>query len=112
MPHITNSGLVILYEKQGGKCCYCGCSLLDVAKDGGVRIDHIVPKAAGGSSARKNLCITCSWCNTVKGKRDKEDFLEYIQPYLDGLVSKKELRDYNHYKRLWARFAHIDEESG
>ena len=102
---ITKSGLIILHEKQKGKCAYCGCSLLSEAIDGRPpEVDHIVPKGKGGDNRIENLCLSCKWCNGVKRNRTKGEFLSYIQPYLDGKVAKKDLREYNQFKKLQRKF--------
>ncbi len=33
-------------------------------------IDHIVPRAKGGTGDRKNLRVLCTPCNTEKGTKD------------------------------------------
>lgn len=58
-----------LLEKFGRKCCYCD------AKDTPLNIEHIVPKAKGGTNRVSNLAIACIPCNTKKGSRCIEDFL-------------------------------------
>ena len=58
-----------LLEKWGRTCCYCG------AKDTPLNIEHIVPKASGGSNRVSNLALACIPCNTRKGARNIEQFL-------------------------------------
>lgn len=58
-----------LLEKWGRVCCYCG------AKDTPLNVEHIHPKAKGGSNRVSNLAIACIPCNTRKGARSIEDFL-------------------------------------
>lgn len=58
-----------LLAKWGRECCYCG------AKDTPLNVEHIVPKAKGGTNRVSNLAIACIPCNTKKGSRSIEEFL-------------------------------------
>lgn len=102
---ITKNQFILLYEKQHGKCAYCCCSLLDEAKSGrGITTDHIIAKNNNGGDKDDNLCLTCRWCNVVKRDKSKEKFLEFLQPYFDGKVGKKELAEYHRYLKLKDKF--------
>lgn len=59
-----------LLEKFDRKCVYCG-------KSGVVlNVEHIIPKARGGSNRVSNLAIACVQCNQKKGAMPIEDFLK------------------------------------
>lgn len=58
-----------LLEKWGRACCYCG------AKDTPLNIEHVMPKAKGGTNRVSNLAIACIDCNTKKGAMPVEVFL-------------------------------------
>jgi hypothetical protein len=58
-----------LLEKNGRCCAYCG------AKDVPLQVEHIRPKALGGSDRISNLTLTCQPCNQKKGSQRVEDFL-------------------------------------
>jgi 5-methylcytosine-specific restriction endonuclease McrA len=58
-----------LLEKWDRKCSYC-----DV-KDVPLQVEHIVPKAKGGTNRISNLCLACDSCNKKKGTQDIEKFL-------------------------------------
>ncbi len=60
-----------LLEKWGRECCYCS------AKGTPLNIEHIVPRAKGGTNRVSNLAIACIPCNTKKGVRSIEDFLAH-----------------------------------
>ena len=51
-----------LLEKHARKCAYCG------KKDVPLEVEHIIPKARGGSNRISNLTLACQPCNTKKGK--------------------------------------------
>ena len=51
-----------LLEKHSRKCAYCA------KKDIPLEIEHIIPKARGGSNRISNLTLACQPCNTKKGK--------------------------------------------
>lgn len=56
-------------EKWGRCCAYCG------AVDVPLQIEHIVPRARGGSNRFSNLTLACEPCNQGKGARPIEEFL-------------------------------------
>jgi 5-methylcytosine-specific restriction endonuclease McrA len=58
-----------LLEKWGRKCTYCGKENIPL------QIEHIVPRAKGGSNSVSNLCLACEKCNRAKGTKDIKDFL-------------------------------------
>lgn len=101
-----------LYHKQEGKCAYCGVDVvmtshhpMDFGYDPNLAVtDHILPLCRGGATEEENLCVVCCWCNCVKGKKSLEEFLEYIQPMIQGVVPKCDLKQYNLYKKLRDRF--------
>lgn len=59
-----------LLEKFDRKCVYCGKSGI------ALNVEHIVPKARGGSNRVSNLAIACVQCNQKKGAMPIEDFLK------------------------------------
>ena len=59
-----------LLEKWGRKCAYCG------KEDAPLQIEHIHPKARGGSDRVSNLTLACEPCNRRKGARPVEVFLK------------------------------------
>jgi 5-methylcytosine-specific restriction endonuclease McrA len=78
-----------LLEKFGRKCAYCD-------KQGvPLQIEHIHPRAKGGSNRISNLTLSCSKCNTKKGTRDIKDFLNQSPERLKKIESlaKKPLVD-------------------
>ena len=59
-----------LLEKWNRLCTYCG------ARDIPLQIEHITPRAKGGTNRISNLCLACEPCNTAKGTLDIAVFLE------------------------------------
>jgi 5-methylcytosine-specific restriction endonuclease McrA len=58
-----------LLEKWQRKCSYCG------AENMPLQVEHIHPKANGGTNRISNLCLACEPCNQAKGKQDIKVFL-------------------------------------
>ncbi len=54
-----------LYGEQGGYCN--GCSTHFKAQN--LTVDHIIPRAKGGTDHISNLQLLCGHCNSVKGDR-------------------------------------------
>ncbi len=59
-----------LLEKWGRACTYCGKENIPL------QIEHIVPRAKGGSNRTSNLCLACEKCNIAKGTKDIKEFPE------------------------------------
>ncbi|TBR61889.1 HNH endonuclease [Westiellopsis prolifica IICB1] len=59
-----------LLEKWGRQCAYCG------VKDVPLQIEHIHPRAKGGSNSITNLTLSCEKCNTKKGTKEIKEFLK------------------------------------
>ena len=54
-----------LLQKSGAACQICGAP----TPAEGLTLDHILPKAHGGTNARRNLQLACRPCNEAKADR-------------------------------------------
>jgi len=59
-----------LLEKWQRKCSYCQKENIPL------QIEHVVPKAKGGTDRVSNLCLACEACNSKKGTKSIEEFLK------------------------------------
>jgi 5-methylcytosine-specific restriction endonuclease McrA len=57
-----------LLEKWNRTCAYCGATNVPL------QIEHITPKARGGSNRVSNLTLACEPCNTAKGTQTAAEF--------------------------------------
>ena len=57
-----------LLTKGQRACAYCG------AKEIALQVEHIVPKARGGSDRVDNLTLACEPCNQRKGNKTAAEF--------------------------------------
>ena len=71
-----------LLEKWGRACTYCG------AKNVPLQVEHMTPRARGGSSRISNLCLACEPCNTKKGTQDIGEFLRHKSDLLTRLLAQ------------------------
>ena len=78
-----------LLEKFGRRCAYCDASEVPL------NIDHVHPKANGGSNRISNLTLACVPCNTKKGAKDIRRFLAHDPVRMARVLAqlKKPLRD-------------------
>jgi len=78
-----------LLQKWNRQCAYCG------VKDVPLQIEHIYPRAKGGSNSITNLTLSCGKCNTKKGTKDVKDFLKKDPTRLEQILkqAKKPLAD-------------------
>lgn len=71
-----------LLEKWGRKCAYCG-------KEGiPLQVEHIHPKAKGGSNRVSNLTLACERCNQRKGDKDIKVYLKKNPALLERILKK------------------------
>lgn len=56
----------LVLRRDGFRCRYCGAKAPDVQ----LHVDHVVPRARGGSSDVANLVTACRQCNLGKGTLD------------------------------------------
>ena len=59
-----------LLEKWQRTCAYCG------AQNVPLQVEHIHPRAAGGSDRVSNLTLACQPCNQKKGSQSVDQFLQ------------------------------------
>lgn len=78
-----------LLEKWDRQCAYCG------VKDVPLQIEHIHPRAKGGSNSITNLTLSCEKCNIKKGTKDIKDFLKKDPARLEKILkqTKRPLAD-------------------
>lgn len=78
-----------LLEKWNRQCAYCG------VKDVPLQIEHINPRAKGGSNSIANLTLSCEKCNIKKGTKHIKDFLKKSPSKLEKILkqAKKPLAD-------------------
>lgn len=60
-----------VFERDGYRCRWCSAELERERGDGGrpPELDHVVPRAAGGTDDLANLVAACRPCNRSRGKR-------------------------------------------
>jgi len=78
-----------LLNKWERKCTYCD------AENVPLQIEHIHPKAKGGTNRISNLCLACEKCNVKKGTQDIAKFLAKKPDTLKQILSqsKRPLKD-------------------
>jgi len=58
-----------LLDPWDRKCAYCGIENIPL------QVEHIHPKAKGGTNRMSNLCLACDSCNKKKDTQEIEQFL-------------------------------------
>lgn len=78
-----------LLNKWDRKCADCGLDNVPL------QVEHIHPKAKGGSNRISNLCLACERCNTKKGTQNIEQFLAKKPDILKRILvqAKRPLKD-------------------
>lgn len=57
-----------LAEAQNWRCCYCGVRMNDLLNDPDeATLEHIVPRALGGTDDEDNLAVACRYHNELRG---------------------------------------------
>ena len=78
-----------LLEKWDRRCAYCGIEGVPL------QIEHIVPRANGGTNRISNLALACEPCNRKKNTQDIRVFLAHDPKRLERLLAqvKRPLKD-------------------
>jgi len=95
-----------LLNKWERKCAYCGVENLPL------QVEHIHPKARGGSDRISNLCLACEKCNQKKGTQAIEKFLAKKPEVLKRILAqaKRPLKDAAAVNSTrWALFTRLKE---
>ena len=72
---LPKNKVVKVFNKYGGKCAYCGKPMEWTAhKPDSFTLDHITPRAEGGTYTMDNLLPACNQCNYMKGTMSLEGF--------------------------------------
>jgi 5-methylcytosine-specific restriction endonuclease McrA len=65
-----------LREEAGYECVYCGRSEGEIGK---LVADHAIPLSRGGSNFIDNIVPICLSCNSSKGDKTIEEYLEWLE---------------------------------
>jgi len=78
-----------LLNKWERKCVYCG------AENVPLQVEHIHPRAKGGTNRISNMSLACEKCNQKKGTQDIEKFLAKKPDILKRIIAqaKRPLKD-------------------
>ncbi len=93
-----------LLHKWNRQCAYCG------KKGRPLQIEHIHPRANGGTDRISNLCLACEQCNVAKGTKNIQDFLQKKPEVLKRILAqaKAQLRDATAVNSTrWALYAQL-----
>ncbi len=98
-----------IYMRDGYRCQYCG----EHKTASVLTLDHILPRAQGGSSAPENLVTACEKCNGRKGNRTPEQArmpLLTSQTLLKVGLDRVLLCRYAESKPEWKKYLFIEDE--
>jgi len=76
---------------SGGRCAWCGVSLVGKAFE----IDHLISLSAGGGNVGHNLVMTCPDCNRRKAGKHPARFASELSA--SGITSPLVMRILTHY---------------
>ena len=95
-----------LLNKWNRNCAYCSAENL------ALQVEHIHPKAKGGSNQISNLCLACQKCNLKKGTQGVQQFLAKKPDILKLILAqaKRPLKDAAAVNSTrWALFSRLKE---
>lgn len=58
-------------ESQNWRCCFCGVACVEEPdKRNSATLEHVTPKAFGGTDTQDNFAMSCNACNNKRGTTD------------------------------------------
>ena len=97
----------MLWKEAGRQCLYCGRSIEEeqCLREGGMEVEHIIPKSVLYDDSYGNKTCACRRCNKEKGNRTALEYIrakgweaEYMDRINERLKEKK--ISYSKYQRL------------
>lgn len=74
-----------IFSRSNGKCVYCGAKAEE--------IDHVIPRANGGTNSAHNLVASCRNCNQMKSNLSLKEFGNLVGKDFSKLEPKKLPKD-------------------
>lgn len=80
------------FAEQKGLCCWCGekLDLRSTDKHRRATLEHLRPRAHGGTNRMENLALAHSWCNLLRGREDAEEYGMILDITLARVRGRKE----------------------
>lgn len=88
------------------RCQYCG----EKHRASDLTFDHVVPRAAGGTTCWQNIAAACSPCNTIKDKRIVKPLRPPFEPTPHQLRAAQKLFPPNYMHETWLDYLYWDSE--
>lgn len=97
MPRSVTQYREFLFKAQEAKCAFCSQVCVDAREDveNSFTIEHVIPKAYGGSNSRTNLVGCCKKCNQARAVELQAIEIEYKKN-----VSKALRKRWNEFMEL------------
>lgn len=101
----------MLWEEAGRQCLYCGQSIEEeqCLREGGMEVEHIIPKSVLYDDSYGNKTCACRRCNKEKGNRTALEYIrakgweaEYMER-INGLLDKKAISYSKHQRLRWLK---------
>ena len=101
----------MLWEEAGHQCLYCGQSIEEeqCLREGGMEVEHIIPKSVLYDDSYGNKTCACRRCNKEKGNRTALEYIrakgweaEYMER-INGLLDKKAISYSKHQRLRWLK---------
>lgn len=94
-----------VFERDQYRCQYCGKGFAEEE----INLDHVIPRAKGGSTSWENIVTACIPCNTRKANRLPHQANMHLikkptrprwRPFVSSLADQKYDSDWNHFLNL------------
>lgn len=68
-----------LWLRENKRCFWCGRGvILKGQEPRSATIDHLIPKAHGGSNSHNNLIMACKRCNNSRGSKGTKKTIKWL----------------------------------
>ena len=101
----------MLWEEAGRQCLYCGQSIEEeqCLREGGMEVEHIIPKSVLYDDSYGNKTCACHECNQTKGNRTALEYIraegreaEYMKR-INDLLKEKAISYSKHQRLRWLK---------